>query len=133
MSIACAGACPGRLPSDVVDDVDEVAADAGTTTDAGAGATDAGPRDGGADNAADAGVIDAGVVELVDAGRSLPVFQNSWGGYGTDEGEFIEPSSVELDVDGTVIVAGHEDRVQRFTRDGALIDIFGVAGTAGGE
>jgi tripartite motif-containing protein 71 len=35
---------------------------------------------------------------------------------------------VELQADGTVIVAGHEDRVQRFTPAGQLIDIIGSSG-----
>jgi len=38
-----------------------------------------------------------------------------------------------LDSDGVVIVAGHEDRVQRFTRDGVLIDIFGEPGSGDGQ
>jgi DNA-binding beta-propeller fold protein YncE len=62
-----------------------------------------------------------------------PRFVRSWGGYGTLEGQFVEPSSVELLGDGIVIVAGHEDRVQRFTRDGALIDIFGGPGAGDGQ
>ncbi len=57
----------------------------------------------------------------------------SWGGLGTAPGEFVEPSSVELHSDGTVIVAGHEDRVQRFTPDGALVDIIGAAGPGDGQ
>ncbi len=62
-----------------------------------------------------------------------PVLLGSWGGRGTQPGQFIEPSSVELDSLGQVIVAGHENRIQRFTREGVLIDIFGVAGVDDGE
>lgn len=62
-----------------------------------------------------------------------PRLINSWGGRGTEEGLFIEPSSVELHADGTVIVAGHENRIQRFTRDGELLDIFGTVGPGDGE
>lgn len=62
-----------------------------------------------------------------------PVFEGAWGEYGTEPGQFIEPSSVELHSDGVVIVAGHEDRIQRFTADGELIDIIGSAGTGEGE
>jgi DNA-binding beta-propeller fold protein YncE len=61
-----------------------------------------------------------------------PVFVGSWGGRGTEPGQFIEPSSIELDSNGVVIVAGHEDRVQRFTPEGVLIDIFGSAGSGDG-
>lgn len=64
---------------------------------------------------------------------ATPVFVNSWGGYGTQPGQFIEPSSVELLSSGVVIVAGHENRVQRFSRDGELLDIFGRVGVGDGE
>jgi DNA-binding beta-propeller fold protein YncE len=67
------------------------------------------------------------------ADPSLPRLLGSWGGRGTEPGQFIEPSSVELHSDGTVIVAGHENRVQRFTRDGELLDIFGIAGPDDGQ
>lgn len=63
----------------------------------------------------------------------VPVFVRYWGGLGNEPGQFYEPSSVELDSNGVVIVAGHEDRVQRFTAEGELIDIFGVPGTGDGE
>ena len=62
-----------------------------------------------------------------------PVLVGSWGGLGTGPGQFFEPSSVELDSAGVVIVAGHEDRVQRFDGDGNLIDIFGVPGSGDGQ
>lgn len=64
---------------------------------------------------------------------AVPEYLGSWGGYGTGPGQFIEPSSVELDSAGVVIVAGHENRVQRFDRDGGLIDIFGAAGPGDGQ
>ncbi len=57
----------------------------------------------------------------------------TWGGYGTEPGQFIEPSSVDLDGAGFVWVAGHEDRVQKFTADGELVDIVGASGTGEGE
>jgi DNA-binding beta-propeller fold protein YncE len=62
-----------------------------------------------------------------------PVFVNTWGELGNGPGQFFEPSSVELDSRGVVIVAGHEDRVQRFTGDGVLIGIFGVSGSGDGQ
>jgi sugar lactone lactonase YvrE len=64
---------------------------------------------------------------------ACPEFAGSWGGRGYEEGQFIEPSSVELDSNGVVIVAGHENRIQRFTMDGELIDIFGTAGQGDGQ
>lgn len=56
-----------------------------------------------------------------------------WGGLGTAPGQFVEPSSVELDSSGLVYVAGHENRVQKFTRDGALLFIWGTGGTGDGQ
>lgn len=64
---------------------------------------------------------------------ATPVFVNAWGGLGMGPGQFVEPSSVELDSSGVVIVAGHENRVQRFTQDGVLIDIFGSVGPGDGQ
>lgn len=64
---------------------------------------------------------------------SLPVFVTAWGSRGTEPGQFVEPSSVELDAAGDVYVAGHEDRVQKFTRDGTLIAIFGQEGVGPGD
>jgi DNA-binding beta-propeller fold protein YncE len=63
----------------------------------------------------------------------IPVFAGVWGGYGTEPGQFIEPSSVELDSEGLVYVAGHEDRVQKFTREGELLFIWGHRGLGDGE
>ena len=85
---------------------------------------------------------DAGVTFGVDAGRARgdgaepqpgPVFVGFWGGLGREPGLFIEPSSVELDSDGFVYVAGHEDRFQKFTGDGELVAIFGAPGAGDGE
>jgi DNA-binding beta-propeller fold protein YncE len=62
-----------------------------------------------------------------------PVLVGTWGELGTEPGQFVEPSSVELDVAGNVYVAGHEDRLQKFTRDGAPLAIFGSSGVGEGE
>lgn len=62
-----------------------------------------------------------------------PTFVKTWGQLGTLPGEFVEPSSVELDASGNVYVAGHEDRLQKFTFDGDLLDIFGSAGAGDGQ
>lgn len=119
-------ACAGRLPNN---DGDAQVVDAGAgQLDAGATGGDAGPvvEDAGSQEE-DGGVADGGI----DLG--LPVFENSWGGFGTEPGQFVEPSSVDLDENGVVIVAGHENRVQRFTRDGTPLEIWGEAGAADGQ
>lgn len=98
-------------------------------------AADAGPEGGAAPDAdvrdaareTDAAATDAGVR------RPLPTFVGAWGGYGTEPGQFVEPSSVELDSEGFVYVAGHEDRFQKFTGDGELVAIFGAPGTGDGQ
>lgn len=63
----------------------------------------------------------------------VPELVTYWGGRGTTPGLFIEPSSVELDSAGFVYVAGHENRFQKFTADGELVDIFGMPGVGDGE
>jgi DNA-binding beta-propeller fold protein YncE len=62
-----------------------------------------------------------------------PIFVGTWGRRGTAPGEFVEPSSVELDSEGFVIAAGHEDRIQKFTPDGELVAIWGTSGTGDGQ
>ena len=120
--LAVIGGC-GDAPRDPFD---------GGVTDAHAGdasALDAAAIEGGVGDASDrdAAAIDAG------GARPPPVLVGTWGGYGTEPGQFVEPSSVELDSDGFVYVAGHENRFQKFTRDGELVAIYGTAGTGDGQ
>ena len=70
---------------------------------------------------------------LCDPCVPTPRLVKSWGGYGFEPGLFDEPSSIELDSNGVVIVAGHEDRVQRFDQEGTLLDIFGTPGQGDGQ
>lgn len=123
--VALLPACAGRLR-------DTTAADSGIF-DAGAHPPDAGGAlDSG--TATDAGAAaDSGPAPDAGNGWGVPVFQGSWGGFGTAPGQFIEPSSIDLDVNGVVIVAGHENRVQRFTSDGAPLEIWGEAGAGDGQ
>ena len=81
---------------------------------------------GGGAGTAGAGV-DAGA--QTDPELKEPTFVKTWGKQGTQPGEFVEPSSVELDAAGNVYVSGHEDRLQKFTFDGQQLDIFGTSGT----
>ena len=85
----------------------------------------------GVDSGAEASSSDTGdpaVPDLV-----APEFVLAWGQLGTAPGEFVEPSSVELDSFGDVYVAGHEDRLQKFTPQGELLDIFGGPGMGDGQ
>lgn len=68
-----------------------------------------------------------------DGGDPPLILVRTWGGLGTGDGQFVEPSSVELDSDGFVYVAGHEDRVQKFTAEGDLVAIWGTSGTGDGQ
>lgn len=73
--------------------------------------------------------------DSTDAGGEVApiVLVNSWGGFGTTPGLFVEPSSVEIDSNGFVYVAGHEDRIQKFTADGELVKIWGTSGAGDGQ
>lgn len=92
-----------------------------------------------AETPGDRTINDAGFVDLdalIDANDlpPLPNYVGHWGGYGaTEPGKFVEPSSVELDALGQVYVAGHENRIQKFTSDGELLFIWGVRGTEDGQ
>jgi sugar lactone lactonase YvrE len=49
----------------------------------------------------------------------------SWGGAGAEAGQFVIPHSVTVDVAGRVVVCDREnDRIQRFTPDGELVDTW---------
>jgi streptogramin lyase len=52
-------------------------------------------------------------------------FELSWGALGREPGQFMTPHAVWVDAPGAVLVADRENgRIQRFTADGALIDIW---------
>ena len=84
-------------------------------------------------DAPDAAIPGWDAAEGADAEPAPLVLAGSWGGLGTEPGQFVEPSSVELGSDGTVYVAGHEDRIQTFTRDGELLEIWGSSGAGDGQ
>lgn len=85
------------------------------------------------DGGIDVGVPDTSVDASIDASIDGLRVVGWWGGLGTEPGLFIEPSSVELDSDGFVYVAGHENRFQKFTSDGELVAIYGTPGIGDGE
>lgn len=101
--------------------------------DSGAGGGGAAPPANGSGGQGPVGGAAGGDDVRLDPELEPPVFVQAWGQYGTAPGEFVEPSSVELDGDGNVYVAGHEDRLQKFSAEGALLDIFGSSGTDDGE
>lgn len=81
----------------------------------------------------DAASPDATSDSSADGAPSSVELVASWGGYGTQAGQFVEPSSVELDTSGFVYVAGHENRVQKFTPAGDLVLIWGTPGAGDGQ
>lgn len=61
-------------------------------------------------------------IHRFDANRHLG---QSWGGPGADPGCFVIPHSVTVDNRGRVLVCDREnDRIQVFTRDGVLVDVW---------
>ncbi|MGW4336012.1 hypothetical protein ACWEK5_24870 [Rhodococcus koreensis] len=49
----------------------------------------------------------------------------SWGGPGSEPGQFVIPHSVTVDNDGRILVCDREnDRIQVFTADGELLDVW---------
>lgn len=109
----------------------------GSTSDAASDAGETGARDAGldapvSDAPVDVPVVDAAFDTSADGG-DVPLLVDFWGGLGTEPGQFIEPSSVEIDSEGFVYVAGHENRFQKFTGDGELVAIYGTPGTGDGE
>lgn len=50
---------------------------------------------------------------------------DTWGSYGTEPGEFMQPHALALDSQGRLFVADRSnDRIQIFTQDGELLDVW---------
>jgi DNA-binding beta-propeller fold protein YncE len=61
-------------------------------------------------------------------------FETSWGAPGPADGQFNNPSFVATGPDGSVYVSDNgNNRVQRFTADGAFLASFGSAGAGPGQ
>ena len=59
---------------------------------------------------------------------------DSWGSYGTDDGEFYRPVDVGIDSTGYVYVSEHTNhRVQKFTSEGIFVCKWGSCGSEPGQ
>jgi DNA-binding beta-propeller fold protein YncE len=62
------------------------------------------------------------------------VFVRAWGGYGAEDGQFLEPLTVAVGPDGSVYVVDDvRDDIQRFTPEGMWVQTIGRHGSADGE
>ena len=58
-----------------------------------------------------------------------PEFVLEWGEFGSDPGQFYQPTEIEIGPDGTVYVLDNQnERVQKFSRDGEFILEWGNSG-----
>ena len=61
-------------------------------------------------------------------------FVRAFGGYGADDGQFLEPFDVAVGPDGSVYVVDDlRDDIQRFSADGSYLETVGRHGAADGE
>ena len=68
------------------------------------------------------------------AARGDITFLKSWGSYGTADGQLFWPGGIGVSPSGDVYVAdSYNDRIQKFTANGAFIKKFGTSGTGDGQ
>ncbi len=61
-----------------------------------------------------------------------PEFVLEWGGFGSDPGQFYQPTEIEIGPDEAVYVLDNQnERVQKFNRDGEFILEWGNSGSRG--
>ena len=64
----------------------------------------------------------------------LESFLQSWGKFGSDQGEFFYPQGISISNDGVVYVADTKNhRIQQFTTDGEFLSSFGIFGPGDGR
>ena len=65
---------------------------------------------------------------------SKGTFVRAWGGYGAEDGKFLEPFDIAVGPDGSVYVVDDiRDDIQRFTPEGDWVQTIGRHGSADGE
>jgi streptogramin lyase len=66
--------------------------------------------------------------------KSAPVYQFSFGSYGSGNGQFNLPLGMAVDKEGNVWVADHQnDRIQKFNSKGEYLSQFGTSGSGNGQ
>src|SRR5215207_4484620 len=61
-------------------------------------------------------------------------FSKTWGSAGTEDGQFILPHSIAIDIDGNIYVTDTgNNRVQKFNSVGSFITEWGEEGSADGQ
>ena len=59
---------------------------------------------------------------------------SSWGGYGSNEGQFIDPSAIAVNNQGAVFILDKGNhRIQEFDPQGNFVSKWGTEGMKGGE
>src|SRR5437870_2930329 len=100
-------------------------------------------------NPMNAAVSDAGLLYVVNRSNSLQALQgavritvcsvagdylNEFGAYGTQDGQFVWPTGIDVDSRGNIYLAdGRNDRLQKFSPDGTFVAMFGRSGSGTGE
>jgi streptogramin lyase len=80
-----------------------------------------------------AALLCAVLVQGVHAGETYR-FVTKWGSWGSDNGQFMYPIDLTVDKAGFVYVADYlNNRIQKFTPDGALVTKWGSLGTGDGQ
>jgi sugar lactone lactonase YvrE len=63
-----------------------------------------------------------------------PLFELTWGSTGSAEGEFTNPTGIEIDDSGDILVADFgNDRIQKFSADGTFLLTWGSTGSGAGQ
>jgi tripartite motif-containing protein 71 len=65
--------------------------------------------------------------------RTAPVFYAKWGSEGSGDGQFIDPSGVDVDSTGNVYVADNWNRIQKFDSNGKFLLKWGSEGSGDGQ